>query len=317
MIEDLKILIIDSHKSTDNSDQQNLHWKNAKILADELDADLIWSYPTVNDDIKDIYDVIIFNHASRYSYVDNLWLHQNPNAKIFFITNEYNLGEPSALWPIAKAGRHYNVISNHHAKISKVVKKYVTDWHLVNLNALVFNPFARPENFFSEYFDKENIIYYGSFRKGRINSFKKYLQDEVVLSTHHSNISKFREIQCNANVCNRIDWPNKGVGLDNFKFSLYIEDEVNHENYNHLANRFYEALNHDVLTLFDVSCKKNLELSGYKIPDHLIVDGYCDMVDKVKNIDDLFIENILVEWKEKATRERVETITQIKSIITQ
>jgi hypothetical protein len=94
----MKFLIIDSHKGS-LKEPQNLHWLNAKKIKDFLnqeghEVDLIWSYPTVNDQIKSGYDRIIFNHASHYSYVDYAWLKASPEAKLFHITNEYNLGEP-------------------------------------------------------------------------------------------------------------------------------------------------------------------------------------------------------------------------------
>jgi hypothetical protein len=311
----MKILIIDSHKSNDNTDQQNLHWKNAKILSKELNADLIWSYPTVNDHIVTGYNVIIFNHTSRYSYIATEWITENPNAEIYYITNEYNLGEPLVLWQIAKAGRHYNVISNHDSSISKVVKKYVKEWHILNLNALVYEPYTRINNSLVDEFEKTNIIYYGSFRKGRISSYKKYLKDKLILSTHSSNLPKFREIGCYPFIGKRVEWPNEGIGLDNYKFSFYMEDDINHNNYNHLANRFYEALNHNVLTLFDTDCRKNLLLSGYDIPEELIVDGYDDLMKQVNSIDNDFINTTLEHWKTKAAIEKTSVLATIKQIL--
>ena len=88
----MRILIIDSHKSTKPTPATNLHWINAKQLADRLNADLIWSYKGVNDNIKENYDVIIFVHASMYAFTDYEWIEKSPNAKIFYVTNEYNLG---------------------------------------------------------------------------------------------------------------------------------------------------------------------------------------------------------------------------------
>ena len=38
-----KILVIDSHKSSNDKPAENLHWQNARMIADALDADLIWS----------------------------------------------------------------------------------------------------------------------------------------------------------------------------------------------------------------------------------------------------------------------------------
>lgn len=60
----MKALIIDSHKGSDKL-PSNLHTLNAKVLADKIGADLIWSYPNVNDNIESNHDVIVFNHASH------------------------------------------------------------------------------------------------------------------------------------------------------------------------------------------------------------------------------------------------------------
>ena len=155
----MKFLIIDSHKGS-LKEPQNLHWLNAKQIKEELislghEVDLVWSYPTVNENIKSGYDRIIFNHASHYSYVDYAWLQASPDAKLFHITNEYNLGEPRALWMGVKEGRRYEVIANHQPKVSKIVQKYVNDWHFVNLNTLIFNPILPNKQ-------KNGCVYYGS-----------------------------------------------------------------------------------------------------------------------------------------------------------
>ena len=97
----MKTLVIDSHKSGRFTPQENLHWVNARQIADHLGADLIWSYPTVNSKVSNGYDRIIFHHASAYSYTDYEWIEKNSNAKLFYIVNEYNLGEPRTLWMAA------------------------------------------------------------------------------------------------------------------------------------------------------------------------------------------------------------------------
>jgi hypothetical protein len=263
----MKALVIDSHKSSTNGPVQNLHWQNAKKIADKLDGDLIWSYPSVNDDIKEGYDAIVFVHASHYAYTDYAWLERSPDAKLFHVSNEYNLGEPRTLWMACKAGRSYTVIANHPPEPSKIVMKYVDGWNLVNLNALSYN-YVGPDG--ELLFPKAGMIYYGSYRKGREKYFKKYL-DGAVVSTHHSNHSKFFSLGIRPNFIPRIDW--SGRGLSDFTHSLYIEDEVTHTHYNYLANRFYEALNYDCVPIFDVSCLGSIEKSNYDISDEYIIDG--------------------------------------------
>lgn len=300
-----RVLIIDSHKGTKNGIPQNLHWQNANILQNHLitkdyEVDLIWSYPTVNDNIKSDYDSIVFVHASHYSFVDYKWLEQSPNAKLFYITNEYNLGEPRILWMAAKQGRKYTVIANHEGKISKVVRKYTSDWLITNLNVLIFNPIG------IQGIKQQGCIYYGSFRKDRSDYFKKYLNKNVLLSTHSKNISKFRDAGATSEIIKRIDWSKDGIA--NYEFSLYIEDVRNHENYNHLANRFYEALNWNVIPLFGKECINTIKLSDYDIGNDYIIDSSDEILNKVGL---LFKQS----WLDKAKEEKQVVLQLLTEII--
>lgn len=301
----MKILIIDSHKGTKNTIPQNLHWQNAKILADYFQADLIWSYPSVNDHIKTDYDIIIFVHASHYAYTDYEWIKRNPNAKLFYITNEYNLGEPRTLWMAAKEGRKYTVIANHNHHISKVVMKYVNDWHVLNLNALSFSPQKEPLNSLIS-FNKENCVYYGSFRKGREKYFNKYLTKDVVLSTHNKNILKFKNCGVTSDITNRIDWNNRGIF--DYAMSLYIEDVITHANYNFLANRFYEALNYNCVPIFSIECMNTVLLSGYEISKDYFITNSTEI--KTKN--EL---SICDKWLNMAHEEKQNVLKNIKNLL--
>jgi len=305
----MKFLIIDSHKGS-LKEPQNLHWLNAKQIKDFLiqqghEVDLVWSYPTVNDEIKSGYDSIIFNHASHYSYVDYAWLQASPDAKLFHITNEYNLGEPRALWMAVKAGRRYEVIANHSPDISKIVQKYVDNWHFTNLNALIFNPILPNKQ-------KKGCVYYGSFRKDREPSFRKYLKGNVIVSTHQKNREKFQNIGVSGPFVDRINW-SKDALMD-YKTSLYIEDEITHNNYNCLANRFYECLNYNVLPLFDAACKNTIALSGYDVADYFIVDDESSVTALTED-PPVSYQDYLQRWKEKAAKEKQNILTSIVSIV--
>jgi hypothetical protein len=313
----MKILLIDSHKGT-MAPAQNLHWLNADKLKNYLvqlghSVDFIWSYPSVNDDIKEGYDRIIMNHTSRYSYISNEWITKSPNAKMFYITNEYNLGEPLVLWSFVKSGSiKYDVIANHPAAASKVVKKYVDNWHILNLNALIVEeePLLPTHDFFTV--PKDNCVYYGSFRKNRTAYFQKYLTGNIVVSTHMKNREKFN----NANVAgpfrDRINWSKNGLAP--YKTSLYIEDDVTHTNYNFLANRFYESLNYNVFPLFDTACKNTLSLSGYNIPDYAMVDS-PEQVDYItNNLPDSATE-YFSEWRKQALDEKNDVLHKLSQII--
>lgn len=267
-----RILVIDSHKASHDGPVDNLHWQNARMIADALGADLIWSYPNVNDYIKSDYEAIVFVHASHYAFTDYAWIERSPNAKLYYVTNEYNLGEPRTLWMAAKAGRKYTVLANHPHHVSKVVTKYVDDWIQVNLNALVYG------NYSFKNAGSQKCIYYGSYRDDRKEYFKKYF-DGMTVSTHMKNRIKMDALDIAPHYINRINIQ-KG-DLAEYGFSLYIEDKKTHAAYNHMANRFYEALNSGTLCAFDSSCEGTLQQSGYEIDPDLIIASKSDLLELV------------------------------------
>ncbi len=309
----MKFLFVDSHKGTPKP-PVNLHFQNAQRIAENLrwegyEVDLIWSYPTVNNEIKEGYDVIVFNHASHYSFVDFAWVQKSPWAKLFFITNEYNLGEPRAVWnAVKREGRTYEVIANHDSNISKVVTKYTSAWHNLNLNCLVLgntNTTITPSN-------KLGGVYYGSFRKNRAKYFQKYLNG-LTVSTHSKNREKFLELGIQPTFINRIPWDKDG--LNPFAASLYIEDEITHSSYNYLANRFYEALNYNVVPLFGEECVNTIQKSDYAIHSDYIVKDEKDFAQKSCHLPSDY-KLALEIWKEQAFEEKKETLEKIQSILT-
>lgn len=314
----MRILIIDSHKGT-SKPPQNLHWLNAYKIKCYLDScghptDIIWSYPTVNDEIRSGYDVIIFNHASHYSYVDYNWIVQNPSARLYYITNEYNLGEPRILWMAAKNGATYKVIANHDHSISKVVGKYVSKWNIININSLIFESSGIAQGTCTE---RQGCVYYGSFRKDRSSSFKKYLLDGLVtISTHKKNRDKFGSLGITGPFINRINWDQ---GLSEYKASLYIEDDITHSNYNYPANRFYEALNYNVVPLFDSDCVNTLKLSEYNnlLNNELfIIDNIDDLKSRLMSINEVHYD-ILDQCKIVAETEKNTTLKSVLDIISE
>lgn len=296
------ILVIDSHKASHDGPVENLHWQNSRMIADALGADLIWSYPNVNDYVRGGYDAIIFVHASHYAYTDYAWIEQSPNAKLYYVTNEYNLGEPRTLWMAAKAGRKYTVLANHPHRVSKVVMKYVDDWILLNLNSLVYGNYS-----FVNQGGKE-CVYYGSYRDDRKKYFKKYF-DGMTVSTHMKNRPKIDALEVNPNYINRLNIQ-KG-DLSKYGFSLYIEDEKTHDAYNYLANRFYESINSGTICLFDESCENTIAQSGYEIDNSFIIRDSADMVAAAHSIAGGWSDSIIAQ----AAEDKRQTIETFKKVI--
>jgi hypothetical protein len=305
----MRILIIDSHKGIPHEEATNLHVRNARVLSEYLGATLVASYEGADDIAQQQWDAIICNHASGYANVDYKCVEMNPDAKLFYITNEYNLGEPQILWMAAKQGRKYDVIANHPAEASKVVKKYVDNWNILNLNCLIFSEPKQEEQESLFAIEKNGVIYYGSFRKGRAKYFQKYFDSRLCVSTSQDNILKFSEIfpDATARFIGKIKWfPEQQ--LKSFQYSLYIEDEKTHTHYNHLANRFYEALSCDVVPIFDESCLGTIEKSGYNISK----DYVCSTADELHGKNGLKCDP---KWIVQAKKEKQEVLQKIKTII--
>lgn len=297
------VLVIDSHKGARGS-AQNLHWLNARTIAASLGADFIWSYPGVNLRMRGGYDVIVFNHASHYAYTDAEWIRRNPTARLVYIVNEYNLGEPRTLWTAVKeSGRHYHVIANHPPEPSKIVRKYVDSWTQINLNALAFDPsrHAGPH-------ESSGCIYYGSFRADRARYFQQYLAAGLItISTHIKNQEKFEGLRVCGPWADRLDW--ERGDLAKWKYSLYIEDETTHTHYNYLANRFYEALNYGVFPVFGRECIGTIQKSGYAISSRYVID-------RPEHIDTIQPHwNDMETWRDHASRERDDVIRALRAAI--
>jgi hypothetical protein len=311
-----KILIIDSHKGEIHNGVTSLHVRNAMVLRDALGTELIPSNNYYNSVAYKPWDVIIFNSSSSYQEIDCEILDNKKDTKLFYMVNDYLFGEPVPLWKIIN--RHnlqFEVIANHeqasHAKLSK--SKWVSKWNVVNLNALIYKEFAvKSEDSLGGMFDiedkKRGVIYFGAFRKDRVNDYKKYFDSRMVVSTSKKNLNNYLPFTNGCVFIDKLQWyPTAKLGK--FKASLYIEDEHIHTNYNHLANRFYESIGCNVPVIFDESCRKTIELSGYDVPESLICKDADDLHEKVESA---FIPD---SWKVKAQKEKEATLDKIKEIV--
>jgi hypothetical protein len=151
----------------------------------------------------------------------------------------------------------------------------------------------------------QGTIYYGSFRKGRTNSFKKYLNGNVIVSTHPKNVDRFRNIGVMGRFIPRINW--NSLGLHEFSSSLYLEDDVTHRSYNYLANRFYEALSYHIPTIFTQECANTIRMSNYHATTDLIISDPNQLA-----VTEPYIP---LMWYNTAELEKHETLQQIKDIV--
>lgn len=312
------MLIIDSHNAEINKKKIfNLHLRNSLLLANVFNADLV----TLPKHLKDkSYNRVVFVHASKYTkssaFIDYILNLDSP--ELWYVCNDYNLGEPDSLWNLCKKyGFKYNVIANHKPEHSKIVTKYVNEWAICNLNALCFDPLIPPTfNQVSSFFPtdsdyRRDIVYFGAWRSGREKYFKKYFNKDFPVSTSRKNIKKFTQNGVHALWTDRLNWYGVKGTLFDYKSSLYIEDEKTHEWYSHLANRYYEALSYSIPTFFDKSCLSTLDKAEVDIPEYYIVDSQEELWFKIKqNLNLEFINKL----REQALAEKLDVLNFIKGL---
>ena len=306
-----------------------VHVKNAVVLHKYLNCDFISHAEHIPQVINNSYDAIICVYASPYmkynAYLEIL--DKNPNAKLFWLMNDHDVEDNILLrkWTI-KYNKQYHMICNNPRTGYRdwILKKKIADrtlndcineWHTVNLNTLIFD-----ENIYLDTKNnklKDEILYYGTYRKNRIKDMKEYNNVSYRLSSNRRNHIKYQNSGIQAKYIEKLVWDGSkcdmfepiGMRLKDFMLSIYFEDEHTHENYAFMANRFYECLMHNTLMVYDSKCKKTIDLSGYNIhPKQIIKNGeeLNNLYDELKNNKNLYEElmkvqqsNVIFVLKEK------------------
>jgi len=281
-----------------------------------LDADLV-TLPKHLEDKE--YDKVIFVHAAAYSKSKHFVRYlKDQDVDYYYVVNEYNLGEAHALWALCRDyGKKFHVIANHEAKASKVVKKNVLTWNIVNLNTLIYD--KRMPRINLPWGMKKDILYYGSFRKGRLKYFEKYFDESFIVSTSKRNIKKFEDSDISAKWMDNLKWHKIDDTLFEYRSTLYIEDIKTHKYYNYLANRFYEALTYRIPCFFDATCLQTIDLSGYPIKNFFIVNSREELDNKtnrLRDMDSYQLEKVYIsQLRDMAEEERRKTKEEIINII--
>lgn len=330
-----KVLILSSSES---STSISPHVANAKELHKHLGWDLVFD---VENDIRDVitytkYDALVFVHGTgreKSSVLINTMFDKYGSSykpDLYYIKNDYDLGENNSLWALCRDWElEYTMISNFDRACETRCKKRINEWHTVNLNTLLFNEFdsgwrerkIEPSLFAptNPYGGKEHgLMYWGQYRKDRLEGFKRFMDKEIFFSTSKKNMNRFKA-HFDANFVNRIPIER----FREFKYTIYLEDETQHTYYHHLANRFYEALMYDIVMFFDVKAINTLERAkenGYVWNDIFIVNDKAELHSKVELLDnDRNMFELALEFQRKnynvAIEEKKKTLNQISEIV--
>jgi hypothetical protein len=251
------------------------------------------------------YDALIVSYASFYANYNGICrvIDRNAKAKLYWLTNEYNLQINGSVYKKLRE-RNYEIIANHLADGNTM--RAWSKFHTLNLNALFYEPTANNVK-------KYGICYFGTYRCGRDRYFRKFFTDKrLFLSSSDKNFKKFMSVGCKFQPCRKFVWGKQNT-LGAFKYSLYLEDEFTNKNYSHLADRFYEALSSETVTLFDSSIKHTLENSEIKDCDY--EQFFIESLDDVEKFDYKRAWLIQKEWIPLVLAERQKCLEGFEAIL--
>lgn len=302
----MNVAILDVRKGENRKAENSITvaYRNLLILKRELNADLFINASEINFNKR--YDVIICGFGSIATEKDKSteFLKLNKDARLYWLVGDY---EQTTFAPLFYCGRKYDVIKNypHHMK-----NKHVDKQHFININTLLM----RSPNKLTD--KKYDLIYWGRWRDGRVDYFKRYFKDrKCYLSTSSKNFKKFISHKMNPVFIKPFRWDEGQESLNLFRYSLYIEDRFSNINYCCLANRFYEAVFCNVVQFFDVSCMQTILKSGLDLDPIFVINGledYNKIIAKYTFKELLDKQRGFVDF---ALQEKQEAIKQIKDLI--
>lgn len=124
-----------------------------------------------------------------------------------------------------------------------------------------------------------NLVYYGSYRKGREIYFDRYFKSCPVGLTISSPSNKFMERYELTRDRRHVEHLKKFASSDlydelsHYGLGLYIEDKASHKSYHSPANRIYEMLSAGLPIVFQQEASRMLARAGFDTTDYEIWEG--------------------------------------------
>jgi len=305
----MRIALIEVYpnKKLNKANAIDAHLRNAIIISDYLEADLLCVESDFIKAHKKQYDVLVLCFATHYAPFKMIkkLVSNNPDARKIVISNDVNF--------VSSIGgfRPYTLIAGYECK----KQKNEIAAHTLNINLLL----ADHANELTK--KKYDCIYYGTFRKDRQNYFTKYLQDDIYLSTSPKNFKKFKAIGCNPKYITKLSWRKQKETLNLFRYQLYIEDNLTNEVFCNLANRWYEAGICNNVVFFDANCRNTINKSELQnhadTVENYIVNSYEELQDKIKECNKDFDKHLAIQkaWRIGEQFRRKEMMKELKDII--
>lgn len=254
--------------------------KIAKYLADKLQCPLV----DRKELLEESYDIMLLvNGPSAFcQFLPELAETVRQTKRVIWVMNDYTIYPPTQVRRVLYEqerkmemwGTLYELPATFQARVTYGnLPAKVT--HYVNWNALTYDvsfvpPQERPN---------EGLIYWGSFRMGRFQDFRRYLDPtryKVTVSAPAAAQEKF---------CGDIDYRIETVNpfipllpeIAKWPFTVYIEDGFSHTIFTSPANRFYEACSVGLAIFFDEATVFNLRRAGIEIRPEWIVTEAGDI----------------------------------------
>jgi len=245
--------------------------KIARFISNEIEEPITW-----NDDIgkQDLDTLFIVGGGVPFcSHLFALARAVLRSKNVVYCTNDY------AATRLPSANGHgkspyraaFRLRRKRGMKPAKIWSTIAGDDAYVNWNALAWEPdFTWKEN------NKQNLIYYGSWRKRRIETFDLFFKNPAVKTIIANNSGRFeqRYPQCEHS---KLPVENMISLLGTYGVGLYIEDPKSHVEFHSPACRFYEMLGAGLPMAIHRPCKTMLEQANFKIPEHQLVDEAADL----------------------------------------
>jgi hypothetical protein len=182
-----------------------------------------------------------------------------------------------------KAGKSHLEFWTTCQKESKLtpLSSYI-NWNCLSMTEMILPKSTRPAN----------VVYYGSFRKGREKHFMQFFRFPKVqtiiscpnskFETYEDPLTKEKFFQSpHIKHCRPPD--DLLAWLTQFGAGLYLEDRKSHSEFHSPPNRFYEMLSAGLPILFQQEAATTLWKAGYKNAEYFMVSTPLDVQRKLDN----------------------------------
>jgi hypothetical protein len=243
----------------------------ASFIENELQMQCIWDERIANYTDLDI--LFIVNGAYAFCKVlEELSLAILGAKRIVWVQNDYTIVPPindgSATSPFRNAFVARRKVGKSHLEFWTTCEKESKATPLstyINWNCLSMR--AKP---LSSSLTSDDVVYYGSYRRGREAAFERYFKLPKCKMTISSPSRKFGEIYQSNMIKHVGRVEDLSKWLSERGLGLYLEDRKSHREFHSPPNRFYEMLSAGLPIAFEEEAGMTLRKAGYNPAPYLV-----------------------------------------------